>query len=104
MKLLIDSGSTKSFLNPKLANKHFSNRIRDDPFTVSTVFQQSSHKHSVTIPAPRIFKLPKNTDLKFYLFKFHNVFDGLIGLDNLKLLEANIDFNKGILKTPYADG
>lgn len=30
------------------------------------------------------------------------MFDGLIGLDNLKLLQANIDFNSGYLITPYA--
>lgn len=41
--------------------------------------------------------------MKFYLFKFHNVFDGLIGLDNLKLLQAKLDYDKGYLITPHAN-
>ena len=40
--------------------------------------------------------------MKFFLFKFHNSFDGLLGLDNLKLLQANLDYNKGYIITPYA--
>lgn len=102
IKLLIDSGSTKSFINPNLAEKYYNNCIIDDPFIVSTVFQKSAHRYSALIPASSIFKLPNKQNLKFYLFKFHNVFDGLIGLDNLKLLQANIDFNSGYLITPYA--
>lgn len=40
--------------------------------------------------------------MKFYLFKFHHVFDGLIGIDNLKKLQANLDYDQGYLLTPYA--
>lgn len=39
--------------------------------------------------------------MKFFLFKFHDTFDGLIGLDNLEFLQTNIDFANGILYTPY---
>jgi len=88
-------------VNPEIANKFYSNCIAADPFIVSTVFQKSAHRYSASIPASNIFKLPSNQNLKFYLFKFHNVFDGLIGLDNLKLLQANIDFNNGYLITPH---
>lgn len=75
IKLLIDSGSTKSFLNPDLAQRYFSNFIQEDPFIVSTVFQKSAHRFSALIPASKIFNLPDSQNLKFYLFKFHNVFD-----------------------------
>ncbi len=102
VKILIDSGSTKSFIDPNIAFKLFPNFVINDPFIVSTVFQKSAHKYSANIPAPKIFNLPKKGKLKFYLFKFHNIFDGLIGLDNLKLLQANVDFNSGYLITPYA--
>ncbi|XP_050505429.1 uncharacterized protein LOC126883802 [Diabrotica virgifera virgifera] len=37
--------------------------------------------------------------MKFYLFKFHKTFDGLIGLDNLKLFEAQLNFPKSLLVT-----
>lgn len=101
IKVLLDSGSTKSFIDPDIANKFFPNLIRHDPFVVSTVFQKSAHKFSACIPATKLFKLQKNKTLKFYLFKFHNVFRGLIGLDSLKSLQATIDFDKGYLITPH---
>lgn len=101
LKILIDSGSTRSFIDPNIAKNLYPNQIINDPFIVSTVFQKSAHQHSALIPASKLFKLPKNQNLKFYLFKFHNVFDGLLGLDNLKILQANLDFNKGFLVTPY---
>lgn len=103
LKFLIDSGSTKSFIDPNIAKQLYPKQIMNDPFIVSTVFQKSAHQHSTLIPASSIFKLPENKNLKFYLFKFHNVFDGLIGLDNLKHLQANLDFNKGYLMTPYTN-
>lgn len=99
---MIDSGSTKSFIDPQVANKFFPNSIKSDPFIVTTVFQKSSHKYSAEIPASQIFNLPETKYLKFYLFKFHNIFNGLIGLDILKFLQANINFKDGYLLTPYA--
>nr|CAH7757828.1 unnamed protein product [Callosobruchus chinensis] len=75
--------------------------IINHSFVVSTVFQKSAHKHSVSIPASEIFNLPNPMNLKFYLFKFHNTFEGLIGLNNLKLLKAEINSSKGILVTPH---
>lgn len=100
LKILIDTGSTKSFIDPDLAYKLYSKCIQHDPFIVSTVFQKSAHKYSAFIPTSKIFKLPQQNKLKFFLFKFHNIFHGLIGLDNLKLLQANLDFDKGLLVTP----
>lgn len=44
-------------------------------------------------------ELNYNKSLKFYLFKFHNIFDGLIGLDNSKLLNTRIDFTNATLYT-----
>lgn len=35
------------------------------------------------------------------MFKFHNIFHGLIGLDNLKILQASINYDTGHLITPY---
>nr|CAH7726837.1 unnamed protein product [Callosobruchus chinensis] len=99
--MLIVSGSTRSFIDPNIAQKCFPNLIINDPFVVSTVFQKSAHKHSVSIPASKIFNLQNPMNLKFYLFKFHNIFEGLIGLDNLKLLKAEINLSKGILVTPH---
>lgn len=58
INVLIDTGSTKSFINPKIAFTHFQKKIRKDPFTIGTAHGQSTGKHSVTIPNSRIFNTP----------------------------------------------
>nr|CAH7758503.1 unnamed protein product [Callosobruchus chinensis] len=102
IKILIDSGSTRSFIDPEIAFNFFPNQIRNEPFIVSTVFQKSAHKFSALVPASKIFCLPQPKQLKFYLFKFHDVFNGLIGLDNHKELEASLNYSDGFLVTPHA--
>lgn len=99
--MLIDSGASKSFLDPKMAFKYFSKFIKEDPFIVSTIFQQSAHRYSANIPTSEIFNLSKEHKMKFHLFKFHDSFDGLLGMDNLKFLQAILDYEQGYLHTPY---
>lgn len=98
LKLLIDTGSTKSFINPEIASNYYRDNIFHEPFTVSTIFQSSSHEYCAEIPIFPEFNRQDN--LKFYLFNFHNVYDGLIGCDNLKLLNARLDFVNSKLLTP----
>jgi len=100
IRVLIDSGS-KSFIGIELAFKFFPNSIVNDPFIVSTVFNQSQNNYSAIISAPKMFNLPEIFKLKFYLSKFHELFNGLIGLDTLKQLKANVDFESSFLTTPY---
>lgn len=102
LKLLIDTGSSKSFIDPDIAFENFKQLIQYEPFIVSSVFQNYSQKYSVTIPSFKEFNT--NVPLKFYLFKFHKTFDGLIGMDNIKLLHALIDFLHcpSRLITPYS--
>nr|CAH7759761.1 unnamed protein product [Callosobruchus chinensis] len=64
--------------------------------------KKSSHKHSASIPASRIFQIPYPMNLKFYLFKFHNIFHDLIGLDNIKALQANLNYKDGFLNSNYS--
>lgn len=89
-------------MNPDLVQRLFPTRIMYEPFVVSSTFQQSAHDHSALIPASKLFKLPDPQDLKFFLFKFHSIFDGLLGLDNLKLLQANVNLDTNHIITPYA--
>lgn len=46
----------------------------------------------------QIFKLPRQ-NMKFHLFKFNNIFSGLIDLVNLKHLKAKQNFENGYLLT-----
>ena len=96
LKVLIDTGSTKSFIRPEIAQKYFKNSIKKDPFKIFTAHGTSVENFSTTIPCPKIFK--ENKLLKFYLFNFQNLF----GIHNLKLLEANIILNKNLFLTPHS--
>lgn len=101
LKFLVDTGATKSFIDPDVAKNLFPETIRQDPFIVSNTFSKSAHKYSGWMKTPEIFNRP-NDYMKFYLFKFHNIFKGLIGLDNLEYLGATLDFKNKLLITPEA--
>lgn len=60
LKLLIDTGATKSFLDPEIVNKHFSEFKTHDPFVLSTSFASSKYEFSVTIPTFQNSIKPKN--------------------------------------------
>lgn len=100
LKILLDTGSTKSFVNPDIAKKYFKKSINKDPFQISTAHGTSTEYYSTVIPCSKMFKKSKDFPLKFHLFNFHKRFDCLLGLDNLKLLDAKIDLVKNELVTP----
>lgn len=49
LKILIDTGSTASFLNSKIPNKYFKNSIKRDPFQVTTALETTREKFSIEI-------------------------------------------------------
>lgn len=59
-------------------------------FIVSTVLQQSAHKHNAELPISTIFEAKGM--FKLFLFKFHDKFDGLFDLDVLRFLKAKLDY------------
>nr|CAH7737503.1 unnamed protein product [Callosobruchus chinensis] len=99
LKCLIDTGSTRSFITPTIAERFFRRSIVKDPFKISSAHGTSVEQYSITIPSSNIFNL-RDVNLKFHLFKFHQHFDCLLGLDNLKLLNSSIDLHKNLLITP----
>lgn len=100
-KLLIDSGSSNSFLKPSLASKHFSKNIVEDPIVVTVINQNNIINKSIEIPAFSIFDIPYPLDFKFHLLEFHNYFDGIIGLDILMKLKAKLNLVTSLLETPF---
>ena len=87
-KCLIDTGSTKSFINPKIVESNKNNyEICEEKFTLYTAHGISNVTHYVNYYF-------NNVQVKFYLFNFHNQFDMLLGLDDLKLLNANYAINQ----------
>lgn len=99
LKVLIDTGSTRSFVNPTVAKKYFQNHIKYDPFKISTAHGTSTENFSTKISLSKIFKISLEP-FKFYLFDFHKYFDCLLGIDNLALLKASVDLQKNTIKTP----
>nr|CAH7768160.1 unnamed protein product [Callosobruchus chinensis] len=102
LKVLIDTGSTKSFIHPDIAKELFPKNIRNDPFQISSAHGTSTEQNSMTMPSSKIFNNPA-IFMKFHLFKFHDQFQCLLGFDNLKdVLNANIDLSGNHLITPLA--
>lgn len=97
---LIDTGSTKSLIDPELAHKFYSSVIFNENFNIQTPHNTSYHNEVAQIPVFKNFNV--NQRHKFYLFKFSDKYDGLIGVDLLKQLQANINVNAKRLSTPFA--
>lgn len=70
-----------------------------DPFEVTNSRVTSTHDHSITIPHFLEFGEQKN--IKLFVYKFHNHFDGLIGLDLLE--NCKIDLKNNVLLTEFAN-
>ena len=101
LKLLIDTGSSNSFLNPSVASKYYSKNIKNDPIVVTTLFQENIIPQSIEIPVFDVLRFPHPLDIKFHLLKFHDYFDGLIGLDVLEKIQAKLDLVNSLLVTPH---
>ncbi|XP_024085864.1 uncharacterized protein LOC112128227 [Cimex lectularius] len=83
-KILIDTGSTRSFINPKFAKDNFNTPLIKNQFEVKTVHGISKGSHSIKLNTDT-FK-GKFLTLELFLFNFHNKFDMLFGLDSMKIL------------------
>lgn len=94
---MIDTGSTRSFISPRLAHQYFYENIRHEPFHVVSTHATSQHDQVIDIPLPPTFNNAENH--KFYLYDVDARYDGLIGNDLLKQLDAIIDLKRRVLKT-----
>ena len=83
-----------------MASKYFRDLIKSDPIIIKAVNKETLVENSVTVPAFKIFELPKSTSLKFHILDFHEYFDGIIGFDILVKLKAKINFINSTLETP----
>lgn len=96
--MLIDTGANQSFISPESVEKYFNHiPLNYEPFEVTNVHATSTNNYSITLPYFPEFK--EQGDMTLFIYKFHNYFDGLIGLDLLSAFDCNIDLNNRILKT-----
>lgn len=95
IKLLIDTGANKNYISPKLVPYNSIRLGAQHKITnISGTF--SVDKFTYFNPFVNFNKnLPSQ---KFFLFDFHNFFQGLIGYESLKSLRAVIDTAKDTLR------
>lgn len=94
---MIDTGSTRSFISPRMAYHYFPECIQHEPFQVVSTHASSRHNEVIDIPLLPTFK--SNDHHKFYLYDVDQRYEGLIGNDLLKQLDAIIDLKHLTLKT-----
>lgn len=100
-RFMIDTGSTRSFISPAKANEFFSNFKLHEPFEVISTHARSQHNEAIYIPLLKTFK--SKDKHKFYVYDVDSKYDGLIGSDLLKQLDASIDMKHQILRTRDTD-
>ena len=91
MKFLFDTGANKNYLAPDHVN--IRNCKNESGIKVTNI----SGTHTINKSA-LCDPFQVNKKLKFYIFKFHKFFDGLIGYETLRDLNAQIDIRKNTLK------
>ena len=101
MKFLIDTGANQSFISPEAVQKFFHDYpLNYDPFEVTNVHGVSRNDYSITLPCFNEFN--ESDNIKLFVYRFHDYFDGLIGLDLLSKWEAKIDLKDFQLVTRTA--
>lgn len=90
LKFLIDTGANQSFICPEAVEKFYNDfPLNFDPFEVTNVHTTTRNNYSINLPCFNEFQ--ESGDIKLFIYKFHDFFDGLIGLDLLEKWEAKID-------------
>lgn len=81
---------------------YFSNFLLSyDPFVVTNIHASTKNDFSITIPC--FPELNDGRPIKLFIYRFHEYFDGLIGLDLLEQWQSKIDLSSHVLCTQFAD-
>lgn len=99
MKLLIDTGCHTSMLRPSIVEKYYPNLIFRDPSQLKTSLGEKEIQFKAIIPAFEEFQ--SDYEIEFILFQFHEFFDGILGLKELKNLDLTINFTNQILYNDF---
>ncbi|VVD03698.1 unnamed protein product [Leptidea sinapis] len=99
-KFMLDTGSTRSFISPEKAEAYFADAKQYEPFTVTSTHASSVHHEVANIPLFSIFN--DSGYHKFYIYNVDHRYDGLIGMDLMSRLSADICLKDKTLKTNSA--
>lgn len=98
LKLLIDTGANQSFISPEAVQKYFNHLpLNYEPFQITTVHATSKNDYSISLPCFSEFN--ETQDITLFIYKFHDYFDGLLGIDLLDEWNSTIDLKNKILIT-----
>lgn len=88
-------------MSPEVISKYYPYiTLNYEPFIVTNIHASTKNDYSIFVPGFSEFN--DSREMKFFVYKFHNYFDGLIGWDLLEQLQAKIDLTDRLLKTPFA--
>lgn len=90
IKLLIDTGANKNILRPGIIPTKFLEKVNQTITNISEV-GKIERKCKANFLGE---KFPPQT---FYIFKFHDFFDGIIGTETIAEMEGNINFPNSTL-------
>lgn len=93
-KILIDTGANKNYISPQLIPRKTRTLTKHRIKTVSGT-KEVSEKTKINIFGNFTSEIPKQV---FYLYKFNNFFDGIVGMQTLKNIGAVFDTTADVLK------
>jgi len=89
IKLLIDTGTSKNYIAPRPGLKGIA--AVENPFSVRSIHGHTKIEHKCLIS---LFIVRS----QFFILKVLKDFDGIVGLDLLKQVNARLDLTKNILE------
>lgn len=99
MRLLIDTGCSKTIIRPYIIQNYYPDCAYTDTTKIKTCHGQTKVQFKAQIPAFEEF----NTDTTFnvLVFDFHEFYDGLIGFEDLSKLNLNLNFEHQLLYNDF---
>jgi len=93
LKILIDTGADKSYIDPCFIPH---NKRNPTDLTIKSLFKITNLNQKTTIKFNELHK-----PIELYLLKFHKHYDGLIGYETLRILNANILLEQRVLQSSH---
>ena len=101
LKILIDSGTCNSIMNPSVAHSLFSDYLFNEPFCVQSVHATTIGNDNVQFPIFSEYQI--NSTVNFRVMQWHKYFDALIGTADFIKLGAKIDYDKNVVTLKNQD-
>lgn len=95
LRMMIDTGATDSLVNEGICRPAFITNL-SQPIKIKSISGTTIIDKKAVVPNT-VFKFPTKTDTTFFITKFHDKYDGLLGMNILK--DCEINMQEGFIKT-----